>query len=76
MADKIAAENAERQKKEEEMAQRLKEAQEVQYQEATYIERADPEVGWRRCDIAVDRSGGVHSLLLCTSSTLESPTCH
>jgi hypothetical protein len=29
MADKIAAENAERQKKEEEMAQRLKEAQEV-----------------------------------------------
>jgi hypothetical protein len=38
MADKIAAENAERQKKEEEMAQRLKEAQEVQYQEATYIE--------------------------------------
>ncbi len=32
--------------------------------------------GWSRFDIPVDRSDGVHALLLCTSSTLESPTCH
>jgi hypothetical protein len=32
--------------------------------------------GWSRFDIPVDRYGGVHSLLVCTSSILGSPTCH
>jgi hypothetical protein len=32
--------------------------------------------GWNRFDIPVDRYDGVQSLLICTSSTLESPTCH
>ncbi len=31
--------------------------------------------GWSRFDIPVDRCGGVHSLLICISSTLGS-TCH
>jgi hypothetical protein len=32
--------------------------------------------GLSRFDIPVDRYGGVHSLLICTSSILGSPTCH
>ncbi len=32
--------------------------------------------GWTRFDIPVDRYGGVHSLLVFTSSTLEPPSCH
>jgi hypothetical protein len=32
--------------------------------------------GWSRFDNIVDRYGGVHSLLPCTSRTLESHTCH
>jgi hypothetical protein len=32
--------------------------------------------GWRKFNIPVDGSDGVHSLLICTSSTLEAPTCH
>ncbi len=32
--------------------------------------------GWSRFDIPVDRYGGVHSQLICTSITLGSPTCH
>jgi hypothetical protein len=32
--------------------------------------------GWSRFDIPVDRYGGVHSQLICTSRTLRSPTCH
>ncbi len=31
--------------------------------------------GWSRFDIPVERYGGVHSLLLCTSITLGSSTC-
>jgi hypothetical protein len=32
--------------------------------------------GWRRLDSPADRSDGVHSLLLCTTITLGSSTCH
>jgi hypothetical protein len=32
--------------------------------------------GWSRFDIPVNRYGGVHSQLICTSSILGSPTCH
>jgi hypothetical protein len=32
--------------------------------------------GWSTFDIPVDRYGGVHYLLHCTSSPLGSPTCH
>ncbi len=43
-------------------------------QEAKYVESwpntTSPCSGWSRLDIPVDRYGGVHSLLLCTSSTL------
>jgi hypothetical protein len=49
-------------------------------QEAKYIERwpntTSAWVGWSRFDIPVDRYGRVHSLLICTSITLVSPTCH
>jgi hypothetical protein len=49
-------------------------------QEAKYIERwpntTSAWAGWSRFDIPVDRYGGVHSLLICTSSPLEFPTCH
>jgi hypothetical protein len=42
----------------------------VSPQKAKYLE------SWSRFDIPVDRYGGVHSLLICTSSILGSPTCH
>ncbi len=49
-------------------------------QEAKYVERSPNTTsawaGWSRFDIPVDRYGGVHSLLICTSSILGSPTCH
>ncbi len=49
-------------------------------QEAKYVERWPNTTyawaGWSRFDIPVDRYGGVHSLLICTSSILGSPTCH
>jgi hypothetical protein len=49
-------------------------------QEAKYVERwpntTSAWAGWSRFDIPVDRYGGVHSLLICTSSPLGSPTCH
>jgi hypothetical protein len=49
-------------------------------QEAKYVERwpntTSAWAGWSRFDIPVDRYGGVHSLLICTSSILGSPTCH
>jgi hypothetical protein len=49
-------------------------------QEAKYVESwpntTSAWAGWSRFDIPVHRSDGVHSLLVCTSSTLESPTCH
>jgi hypothetical protein len=49
-------------------------------QEAKYVERwsntTSAWAGWSRFDIPVDRYGGVHSLLLCTSSPLGSSTCH
>jgi hypothetical protein len=49
-------------------------------QEAKYVESwrntASAWAGWSRFDIPVDRYGGVHSLLISTSSTLGSPTCH
>ncbi len=52
----------------------------VRTQEAKYIESwpntTSACAGWSRFDILVDKYGGVHSLLLYTSSTLESPTCH
>jgi hypothetical protein len=32
--------------------------------------------GWRKFDIPVNRDGGVHSLLICSSSPLGFPTCH
>ncbi len=51
-----------------------------QTQEAKYVERwpstTSAWAGWSRFDIPVDRYGGVHSLLICTSTTLWSPTCH
>ncbi len=49
-------------------------------QEAKYIEgwlnTTSAWTGWSRFDILVDRYGGVHSLLICTSSQLGFPTCH
>jgi hypothetical protein len=49
-------------------------------QEAKYVESwpntTSAWAGWSRFDIPVDRYGGVHSLLICTSSILGSPTCH
>jgi hypothetical protein len=49
-------------------------------QEAKYVERwpnmTSAWAGWSRFDIPVDRYGGVHSLLICTSSPLVFPTCH
>jgi hypothetical protein len=45
-------------------------------QEAKYVESwpntTSSWAGWSRFDIPVDRSDGVYSLLLCTSSTLDS----
>jgi hypothetical protein len=47
-------------------------------QEAKYVESwpntTSAWAGWSRFDIPVDRYGEVHSLLICTSSTLGSPT--
>ncbi len=52
----------------------------VPSQEAKYVERwpntTSSWVGWSRFDIPVNRYGGVHSLLICTSSLLGFPTCH
>ncbi len=52
----------------------------VTIQEAKYVERwpntTSAWAGWSRLDIQVDRYDGVHSLLICTSSPLGSPTCH
>jgi hypothetical protein len=49
-------------------------------QEAKYVESwpnmTSAWAGWSRFDILVDTYGGVHSLLICTSITLGSPTCH
>jgi hypothetical protein len=49
-------------------------------QEAKYLESwpntTSARAGWSRFDIPVDWYGGVHSLLICTSSTLGSSTCH
>ncbi len=49
-------------------------------QEAKYVERwpntTSAWAGWSRFDIPVDRYDGVHSLLICTSITLGSSTCH
>jgi hypothetical protein len=49
-------------------------------QEAKYVEQwpntTSAWAGWSRFDILVDRYGGVHSLLICISSILGSPTCH
>jgi hypothetical protein len=49
-------------------------------QEAKYVERwpntTSAWAGWSRFDIPVDNYDGVHSLLICTSSPLVSPTCH
>ncbi len=49
-------------------------------QEAKYVERwpntASAWAGWSRFDIPVDRYGRVRSLLICTSITLGSSTCH
>jgi hypothetical protein len=48
--------------------------------EAKYVESWPNTIsawaGLRRFDIPVDRYYGVQSLLIFTSSTLESPTCH
>ncbi len=52
----------------------------IRTQEAKYIERwhnmTSAQADWSRFDIPVDRYGGVHSLLICTSRPLGSPTCH
>jgi hypothetical protein len=49
-------------------------------QEAKYVESwpntTSARAGWSRFNIPVDRSDRVHSLLLCTSITLGSSTCH
>jgi hypothetical protein len=49
-------------------------------QEAKYVEgwpnTTSAWAGWSRFDIPMDRYGKVHSQLICTSSTLGSPTCH
>jgi hypothetical protein len=51
-----------------------------QTQEAKYVESwpntTSAWAGWIRFVIPVDRYSGVHSLLLCTSITLGSSTCH
>jgi hypothetical protein len=51
-----------------------------QTQEAKYVEgwpiTISAWAGWSRFDIPVDRHVGVHSLLICTSITLGSITCH
>jgi hypothetical protein len=51
-----------------------------QTQEAKYVESwpntTSAWAGWSRFDIPVDRYVGVHSLLICTSSTLGCLTCH
>jgi hypothetical protein len=61
------------------MSSRQKE-EKVVHQEAKYVERwpntTSAWAGWSRFDIPVDRYGGGHSLLHCTSITLVSPTCH
>jgi hypothetical protein len=45
----------------------------VRGQEAKYVESwSSACAGWSRFDIPVDRYGGVHSLLICTSSPLGS----
>ncbi len=50
------------------------------HQEAKYVKGWPSTIsawaGWSRFDIPVDRYGGVHSLLICTSSILGSSTCH
>ncbi len=52
----------------------------VSPQEAKYVESwpstTSAWAGWSRFDIPVDRYGGVHSLLICTSCILGSSTCH
>ncbi len=52
----------------------------VTSQEAKYVESwpntTSAWASWSRFDIPVNRYDGVHSLLICTSSTLGSPTCH
>ncbi len=52
----------------------------VATQEAKYVERwpntTSAWAGWSRFEIPVDRYGGVHSQLVCTSSPLRFPTCH
>jgi hypothetical protein len=52
----------------------------VVLQEANYVEgwpnTTSAWAGWSRFDIQVARYGGVHSLLICTSSPLRFPTCH
>jgi hypothetical protein len=52
----------------------------VTYQGAKYVEgwpnTTSACAGWSRFDIPVDRSDGVNSLLICTSSSLGFPTCH
>jgi hypothetical protein len=49
-------------------------------QEAKYVERwpgtTSARACWSRFDISVERNGGVHSLLICTSSPMGFPTCH
>jgi hypothetical protein len=49
-------------------------------QEAKYVERwtstTSDWAGWSGFYIPVDRYGGAHSLLICTSSPLVFPTCH
>ncbi len=49
-------------------------------QEAKYVEgcphTTSAWAGCSRFDILVDRYGGVHPLLICTSSPLGFPTCH
>jgi hypothetical protein len=54
-----------------------KKKQEIVTQGAKYVEnRPNTTSAWSRFYIPVDRYGGVHSLLHCTSSPLGSPTCH
>ncbi len=52
----------------------------VTTQEVKYVESwpntTSTWAGWSRFDIPVDRSDGVHSLLICTSGTLGSPALH
>jgi hypothetical protein len=45
-------------------------------QEAKYIESWPNTTVLGKFDIPMDRPDGVHALLICTSSTLGSPTCH